>query len=375
MAAKILVVDDEPDLQALIQRRFRREIRNGEFAFAFANDGLEALELVREDPHIDLVLSDINMPRMDGLTLLERLMEFEERLKTIVVSAYGDMDNLRTAMNRGAFDFVTKPIDFGDLLITIKKSLGQLALLKNAIRQRAEADRARANLARYFPPKLAATLAQRDQPFGSPREQSVAVLFADIRGFTTLSESLPPNTVMEMLRDFHGRVEAAIFDNGGILQNYIGDAVLATFGVPDTGPTDASNALVAARTMLDDLNHWNQERTARNEPPIGIGIGLHYGPVVLGDVGSERSMAFTIIGDTVNTASRLQGLTRNLDSDLVVSETLIDHARREYDGNEDRLLQELAAAGAQELRGRSGRLSVFVLDRADTNVRSCSGHG
>lgn len=123
MAVKILVVDDEPDLQVLIERRYRREIRHGEFEFDFADDGAAALEKVREDPSIDLIISDINMPRMDGLTLLQHLGEFDDRLKSIIISAYGDMENIRMAMNRGAFDFVTKPIDFQDLTIIIKKSL------------------------------------------------------------------------------------------------------------------------------------------------------------------------------------------------------------------------------------------------------------
>ena len=363
MPTKILVVDDEPDLQELVKRRFRREIRDGEFSFAFAGDGLEGLELVRGDPEISLVLTDINMPRMDGLALLEELADFEERLKTIVVSAYGDMDNIRTAMNRGAFDFVTKPIDFVDLLITIKKSLDQLGLLKEAIERRAEAERAQANLARYFPPKLAATLAERDEPFGPPREQPVAVLFADIRGFTALSEQHAPDSVMELLRTFHGRVEEAIFGNGGSVQNYIGDAVLATFGVPEADSVDASNALAAARAMLDSLGAWNRERAARKEPAVGIGIGLHYGPAVLGDVGGERSMAFTIIGDTVNTASRLQDLTRELDTDLVVSGGLVERVRQEARADGEALLSALGPAGEREVRGRSGRVPIFTLAR------------
>ena len=364
MPTKILVVDDESDLQELVKRRFRREIHQGEFSFAFAEDGVEGLEIVKSDPDIDLVLTDINMPRMDGLALLEHLTDFEERLKTIVISAYGDMDNIRAAMNRGAFDFVTKPIDFVDLLVTIKKSLDQLSLLKEAIQRRVEAERARANLARYFPPKLALTLADRDEPFGPPREQPVAVLFADIRGFTTLSESLSPDVVMEMLRAFHARVESTVFDHGGSVQNYIGDAVLATFGVPETDSVDARNALAAARAMLDHMARWNQERAANQEPPIGIGIGLHYGAAVLGDVGSERSMAFTIIGDTVNTASRLQDLTRRLDTDLVVSQSLIEQVRRESGADEESLLADLTAAGEQEVRGRSGRIHVFTLGRS-----------
>jgi DNA-binding NtrC family response regulator len=115
MTATILVVDDEPDLKALVLQKFRRQIRDGSISFMFARDGIEALQSLEQNPNIDLVLSDINMPRMDGLLLLQKLQEAEDKRWTIIVSAYGDMSNIRIAMNRGAFDFLTKPIDFVDL--------------------------------------------------------------------------------------------------------------------------------------------------------------------------------------------------------------------------------------------------------------------
>jgi DNA-binding NtrC family response regulator len=118
MTATILVVDDEPDLEALVLQKFRKQIRDGAVAFVFAHDGIEALQSILDHPHVDMVLSDINMPRMDGLSLLQKLQEAEEKKSTVIVSAYGDMSNIRTAMNRGAFDFLTKPIDFGDLETT-----------------------------------------------------------------------------------------------------------------------------------------------------------------------------------------------------------------------------------------------------------------
>ena len=122
MTARILVVDDEPDLETLIQQKFRHKIRDGAISFLFARDGMEALSLLGTHRDVDMVVADINMPRMDGLSLLAKLQENEEDLSTIIVSAYGDMANIRTAMNRGAFDFLTKPIDFIDLETTIAKT-------------------------------------------------------------------------------------------------------------------------------------------------------------------------------------------------------------------------------------------------------------
>ena len=159
MSAYILVVDDEPDLETLMLQKFRRRIREGAVSFMFAHDGLEALQSIEQHPHVDLVMADINMPRMDGLSLLARLQEAEDKKSTIIVSAYGDMSNIRTAMNRGAFDFITKPIDFGDLEMTIDKTIRHVEMLRETRRRQAEAERAHASLSRYFSPQIASRLA------------------------------------------------------------------------------------------------------------------------------------------------------------------------------------------------------------------------
>ena len=133
---KILVVDDEPDLERLVRQRMRRQIRAGRYGFEFAGNGLEALEKIVAIPDIDIVLSDINMPKMDGLTLLQQIPEVNADIRSVIVSAYGDMENIRTAMNRGAFDFVTKPIDFTDLEVTIDRTLKHLDEWRAALASR-----------------------------------------------------------------------------------------------------------------------------------------------------------------------------------------------------------------------------------------------
>jgi len=136
---KILVVDDEPDLESLIKQKFRREIKEGKYNFSFANNGVKALEKLNEDKDIELVLTDINMPEMDGLTLLSKIKEMNNPLlHSVIVSAYGDIFNIRTAMNGGAFDFVVKPIDLSDLEITIKKAIDNLGTFKEAVKSRDE---------------------------------------------------------------------------------------------------------------------------------------------------------------------------------------------------------------------------------------------
>src|SRR4051794_28657857 len=138
MTARILVVDDEPDLEELIQQKFRHQIRDGSVGFLFARDGVEALTVLEAQPEVDLVVTDINMPRMDGLTLLEKLQAIEGDLSTIIVSAYGDIANIRTAMNRGAFDFLIKPIDFLDFETTIAKTIRHAQILRQARRRQVE---------------------------------------------------------------------------------------------------------------------------------------------------------------------------------------------------------------------------------------------
>jgi len=359
-AVKILAVDDEPDFEQLLRQRFRRQIRAGEFAFVYAQNGEEALSVLEDEPDVDLILLDINMPVMDGLTMLARLRERQSPVRAIIVSAYGDMENLRTAMNRGAFDFVTKPVDFHDLEITIQKTLDDISRLRELDRRRAAAERARANLARYFSPNIVDILAERDEPFGAVRRQTVAVLFVDIVGFTEMAEAMEPEAVVTMLRSFHDRMTAQIFACGGTVEKYIGDAIFAVWGLPDASESDSANALRCAEGMMSALADWNAERAPAGESPLAIGIGLHSGAAVVGDVGSEHGLSFTVIGDTVNTASRLQALTRSLATPLVVSERLVAALRPGATEELAGILDGLEDRGEQRLRGRSGLVRVWV---------------
>ena len=248
-----------------------------------------------------------------------------------------------------------------EILAFLLVSAGLALLVRRSralVAERVEAERARGNLARYFSPKVVDTLAGRDEPLGRVRRQPVGVLFADLVGFTTLAEAMTPEEVMALLRDLHGRMEEEVFRHRGCLEKFIGDALLATFGVPDVGPRDATDALACARGMLAALSGWNRERAAAGRLPLRMGVGLHYGPVVLGDIGSARSMAFATVGDTTNVASRLQALTRDLGTSLVVSRALVQAIERE--NAEVTLLEGLTARGAHTLRGRDTPLELWA---------------
>jgi adenylate cyclase len=216
MSPKILVVDDEPDLQGLIVQKFRRQIRDGTVSFLFAHNGLEALTMLDGNRDVDMVLSDINMPGMDGLSLLGKLQEGDDNVSTVIVSAYGDMANIRTAMNRGAFDFVTKPIDFADLEATIAKTIRHVGILREARRRQLAAERAHASLSRYFSPNLAERLASDAEGFdlGGQRRE-IATLFTDVTGFTTLVEALDPEVLAPLLNDYLTRMTEVVFAHEG----------------------------------------------------------------------------------------------------------------------------------------------------------------
>jgi AhpD family alkylhydroperoxidase len=238
--------------------------------------------------------------------------------------------------------------------------LDELGKLREIERRRVVAERAQKNLSRYFAPKLAAMLAGRDEGLGAVRRQTVAVLFVDIVGFTTMSETMSPESVVTMLRQYHAEMTAAIVACDGTVEKYIGDEIFAVFGMPTQGDRDADNALKCAERMLQALDRWNDEREARNEPPLRIGIGLHYGPVVVGDVGSAHGMSFTIIGDTVNIASRLQGLTRDLATPLVVGDPLIRAAQTGSGSATATQIRHLEDRGEHALRGRTELVRIWT---------------
>ena len=253
-----------------------------------------------------------------------------------------------------------------EIIVTVILA-GGLALVvgrsRRLVESRSIAERTRASLARYFSPNVVDHISGSGENLGGVREQEVAVLFADIMGFTKLCEREPADKVIALLRDYHNRLGQAVFDNGGTLDKYIGDGLMATFGTPESGPDDARNALRCALDMIRALESWNRERSVRGAAPLRVGIGLHYGPVIAGDIGNERRLEYSVIGDTVNIASRLEQLTRSLDTPLVVSDSLVQAiARDEEDG--EALLSRLSRGGMQSVRGRESGVAVWTYEAA-----------
>ncbi|MEM7271143.1 MAG: adenylate/guanylate cyclase domain-containing protein [Pseudomonadota bacterium] len=218
-------------------------------------------------------------------------------------------------------------------------------------------ERERANLARYFSPNVVDELSQNDEPLKQIRTQDVAVLFVDIVGFTSYSSGKDPEEVIRTLREFHARMEAAVFAHGGTLDKYLGDGLMATFGTPTAGQQDALNALKAAQAMTASMAAYNAERASAGEEPLKVGLGLHYGPCVLGDIGGGARLEFAVIGDTVNVASRVEAKTRELGVEIAMTEEMAAAVREKANGSAP--LDGFDRFEGQEIRGLSERVTLI----------------
>jgi adenylate cyclase len=228
----------------------------------------------------------------------------------------------------------------------------------NLLLSHASLERERTNLARYFSPTVVQELSKNDEPLKQVRTQNVAVLFVDIVGFTAYADGADPEEVIRTLREFHGLMEHQVFQHGGTLDKYLGDGLMATFGTPFSGNSDAWNGLKCAQAMIAAVAEFNRERERQGAPPIRAGFGLHYGSVMLGDIGAHR-LEFAVIGSTVNAASRLEALTRQLGCALVASDALIAQVRSEI-GEAEAGLAQLVQQPAQSIRGIELPMGVWT---------------
>ncbi|WP_171177381.1 adenylate/guanylate cyclase domain-containing protein [Ruegeria sp. HKCCD8929] len=221
-------------------------------------------------------------------------------------------------------------------------------------------ERERANLSRYFSPNVVDELSQNDEPLKQVRKENIAVLFIDIVGFTKFAANRDAYEVIELLRGFHARMETEVFRHHGTLDKYLGDGLMATFGTPVAGERDATNALACARSMVDVIERWNLERRRAGDPEIQAGIGLHYGQVVLGDIGANR-LEFAVIGNAVNVAAKLEATTRDLQARVVISDAIRTQTLAESAKEAD-LLTGFESHENQAVRGLEAPMTVWSLD-------------
>ncbi|WP_437620666.1 protein kinase domain-containing protein [Sorangium sp. So ce1151] len=348
--AKILIVDDEPDVAFMMEMLFRQKISDGVYEFIFADNGEVALEELRRHPDIDVIVTDINMPVMDGLTFLGRVPEVSPFARTVMMSAYGDMGNIRSAMNQGAFDFLLKPIQRADLEATIDKTIKHVAEL----RRNARSDEENKILRQFTSAALAERIREMGPAIALASEAVVAtVVFIDIFQFTSVTRERPPGEAMRLLRANFEVIVPELVAKGGVVDKFLGDAVMTVFQGPDH-LARALSACVAVRAQMAAV-----ARRAGDGSPYaqGLCIGLSTGQVLSGTVGSQAygRLDYTVLGEVVNAAAHLARASRP--GEILVEASVRDAAQQLCDFEE---------ASARSLLPGAPPVNVFNLVRRTT---------
>lgn len=327
--AKILIVDDI-EVNRVALHDLIAHLRHTPI---FAENGQAALEQTRQQ-HPDLILLDIIMPGMDGYAVLEQLKNDEvlRHIPVIIISAIDDMDSVVQCIKNGADDYLVKP--FNRVLLKarieaglqkkyrrdVEKKYRQQIVeynqnLEKQVHEQVQeilaSHKARTNLSRYLSPNIVdKVLASKQEIQLGGEKNKVTILFADIRGYTKMSQQMNVNEIVEMLNEHFTEMTNIIFQYGGTLDKFIGDSVMAVFGSPFPSDNDEYNAIMAAQAMQRAMKKRNAIRKQRNKIPYQIGIGINTGEVITGNIGSPQKMDYTVIGDTVNLAARLQGIAK-----------------------------------------------------------------
>ncbi|WP_207430239.1 adenylate/guanylate cyclase domain-containing protein [Sabulibacter ruber] len=322
--AKILVVDDEVDLELLIKQKFRRKIRENRYEFVFAQNGAEALQKVQEHPDLDVILSDINMPVMDGLTLLSKLPDVNPILKAVIVSAYGDMENIRMAMNRGAFDFVCKPVNFEDLELTMDKTVQHVTQLRETVKAIKENN----ILKMYVDENVLNFMTHQEFEQSLMKNEAIdgTVMFIDICGFTAITEHVSADSVVKLINKFFDLMVKEIIDQGGLIDKFMGDAVMAVF----RGDYHMDRAIDAALAVREKIKNTDKISTEEAEFKPQISIGINSGEMISGNIGSVslKRLDYTVIGDAVNLAQRLQSVAQP--NQIIISEQMYQKVKESF---------------------------------------------
>jgi adenylate cyclase len=352
-AARLLVVDDNKVNRLLLTRSLELQGHR----VSTAENGRVALEMLRREA-FDLMLLDMEMPEMDGFAVLEQLVQ-DPRLRdlpVIVTSSLEGVDHVVRCIELGAADFLMKPVN----PVLLKARIGA-SLEKKRLQ-----DQLKEMVRRFATPEVAQDL--QDSGFALGGKRVVAsVMFSDIRDFTPLVESQPPEETIDLLNTYYTLMFDAISSHGGVVNQMIGDGLMAIFGAPLPLPDHEASAVRAALEMIELVGMFNLERTATNKPQIKIGIGIASGEMVAGYAGTSKRATYTCIGDTVNLASRLEAHTK-----IASRAILIDGATRK--ALPERV--EIEALGPVEIKGKSAPVDVFSgsrLERAGTSPPSVEG--
>jgi adenylate cyclase len=306
-AARLLVVDDNKVNRLLLTRSLELQGHT----VASAENGRVALEMLRREP-FDLLLLDMEMPEMDGFQVLEQLVNDRQLrdLPVIVTSSLEGIANVVRCIELGAEDYLTKPVN----PVLLKARIGA-SLEKKRLR-----DQQKELMRRFATPEVAQDLQNSEFSLGGKLVQA-SVMFSDIRGFTSLAESQPPEETIELLNTYYELMFDAISGHGGVVTLMMGDGLMSVFGAPMPLPDHGESAVRAAREMVELIDLFNLERQAAAKPPIKIGIGIASGEMVAGYTGTNKRATYTCIGDIVNLAARLEAHTKVAQRAILIDQT------------------------------------------------------
>jgi adenylate cyclase len=352
----VLVVDDDRVNRMLLTR----SLENDGHRVRCAQNGVEALRLLRDEP-CDVVLLDIVMPELDGVSVLEQVKRDPalHDVPVIMISGVDDADSVIRCIEIGADDYLPKPFD--PVLLRARINAG---LTKKRLHE-LERERLRGVFSRFVPEHVVEEVLERtddDLRLGGSRDVGT-VMFTDLRDFTTFSEVTAPQRVIELLNHYFSEMIDAIFAHGGTLVGYRGDGVLAVFGAPIPYEDHADRALAAAREMLEArlprFNRWLAENGLGEG--FAMGVGLNSGHFMSGNVGSARQLEYTVHGDAVNTAARVETMTKTAGRALLMAEStyvsLVDPP------------PDLAFVGEFDVRGRESTIRLWTLKREEPSPR------
>jgi adenylate cyclase len=346
--ANVLVVDDDSVNRLLLSRSVEQEGHR----CATAGDGRQALEILRTEA-FDVVLLDVVMPEIDGFEVLAQMQADGElrHIPVIMISALEDIESVVRGIELGAEDYLPKPFNPMLLRARINGCLTRKRL------DDLERERVRGIFSRFVPEHIVdevLTRADDDLRLGGVTLTGT-VMFSDLRDFTSFAESLPADTVIEVLNRYVSGMSDAILDNGGTLVAYMGDGIMAVFGAPIEMARHADCALAAAREMLDarlpGFNRWLRENGLGDG--FRVGIGVSSGPIVSGTVGSERRLEYTTVGDTTNTASRLEAMTKNTPYSIFIADSTRRSLRQPA--------EDLVFVDELDVRGKRSRIRLWTL--------------
>jgi len=335
-SSHILVVDDNKMNRLLLARGLEQQGHH----VSFAENGRQALEMLHGGC-FDLVLLDVLMPEMDGYQVLSELTGDTElkNVPVIMVSAVGELESVVKCIELGAEDYLPKPIN----PVLLKARIGS-SLEKKRLR-----DQQRELIRKFATKEVAEDLEESGFALGG-KFVAATVMFSDIRGFTTISESQPPADTIELLNDYYTLMMDAINGEQGVVNQIVGDGLMAIFGAPRTCDDRYQHAARAALQMIELIEQYNQDRIARKLTPIRIGVGIASGDVIAGYTGTQHRATYTCVGDTVNLAARLESHTK-----VVGQPILIDEATRLNLGPEFAVEDQ----GEVELKGKTKPVHVF----------------